>query len=219
MTIFGGMMTNRIVFLLFVAFFLIEVVFSKFAVIRATKTIDRCLPPSTDLQSFSKWFSSDRTPSIVLSLNPGLTSVQPIDGTKKYTCQVKPIQFPGVLISQTLEFDVDFDGICVRTELGDDSSQLSFEGQPFLVSIISKLIPKVKSCTTINYDVSVGTIGLTSVLELNFGIPLWFPIPIEKIEKDVSKTMEENMSADLKVLLDKICMEYEKSEEATLTSN
>mmetsp|Transcript_8958 Transcript_8958/g.9010 ORF Transcript_8958/g.9010 Transcript_8958/m.9010 type:complete len:218 (-) Transcript_8958:198-851(-) len=184
---------------------------SKPIIFKGAKVIVKQAPTS---QSFSKFFSQPSLPKIILSLNPGINTIEEISGTSTYKCQVAGIKFPGITVASEAVFDVEFDGSSNFTAiLNKGGTSLKTEGGPkFIASIIQKLLPSVESRTSITYDPTTNSITNSASLITEFNLPAWFPLPRDSLSSEGSAAIQKSMETDLDELLENIIKEYYKWE-------
>jgi len=176
---------------------------------KATRKIIRDLSDSNiKYESFIQWFDKPIRQLEILKLNPGIQSVEAI-GTNKYRGYLSPIQFPGVSIMSRVDFDTSFDGKRLEVNCFDDSLVQDFQGSKILISLISKLLPKIQSSNilTINND---NYLINEATLNICFDLPNWFPFNRNTLEKQGSIAIGNNIDKDLNELLDRIIETYKK---------
>jgi len=176
---------------------------------KATRKIIRNLSDSNiKYESFIQWFDKPIRQLEILKLNPGIQSVEAI-GTNKYRGYLSPIQFPGVSIISTVDFDTSFDGKRLEVNCFDDSLVQDFQGSKILISLISKLLPKIQSSNilTINND---NYLINEATLNICFDLPNWFPFNRNTLEKQGSIAIGNSIDKDLNDLLDRIIETYKK---------
>ena len=60
-------------------------------------------------EDFTEWFELSTTPITILSLNPGVKSIEETT-PGQLRCMLEPIKFPGASVSSTMDFTYTFDG-------------------------------------------------------------------------------------------------------------
>ena len=191
---------------------LLHLGFGKKAVLRAAKSAARSLNELPNLAKFSNWFSSPSTPSLVFSLNPGISQVNCINASK-YELILTPLKFPGATITSTVEIDVNFDGEkYLECSMLDGAVKQTVDGLPLLRSLLTSLLPSVRSSSVIKWDESTATLSNDATLEIEFSIPSWFPLSNESAANDGSSIIQSNMEADIQNLLDNIVAHYKNTE-------
>jgi hypothetical protein len=176
---------------------------------KATRKIIRDLSDSNiKYDSFIQWFDKPIRQLEILKLNPGIQSFEAI-GTNKYRGYLSPIQFPGVSIMSRVDFDTSFDGKRLEVNCFDDSLVQDFQGSKILISLISKLLPKIQSSNilTINND---NYLINEATLNICFDLPNWFPFNRNTLEKQGSIAIGNSIDKDLNDLLDRIIETYKK---------
>ena len=130
-------------------------------------------------------------------------------GNNKFRGYLAPIQFPGISIVSTVDFDTSFDGKKLEVNCYDDSLTQEFQGSKILISLISKLLPKIQSSNVLtvnndNYLINEATLNIC------FDLPKWFPFNKDTLEKQGSISIGNNIDKDLNDLLDIIIETYKK---------
>jgi hypothetical protein len=158
---------------------------------------------------FKAWFSDSNRPQEILELNPGIEKMIKLDNNK-YKGYLSPIKFPGLLITSMVDFDIYFDGSRLEVNCFDDSLVQEYQGSKLLISIISKLIPKVKSTNILTINEANNELINEATLNIIFSIPSWF-VKKDVLEAKGSEAIGENIESDLNKLLDKIILVYKRT--------
>jgi hypothetical protein len=159
---------------------------------------------------FKEWFSNSNRPQEILELNPGIEKMIKLDNNK-YKGYLSPIKFPGLLITSMVDFDIYFDGSRLEVNCFDDSLVQEYQGSKLLISIVSKLIPKVKSTNILTINEANNELINEATLNIIFSIPSWFPFKKNILEAKGSEAIGENIESDLNKLLDKIILVYKRT--------
>jgi len=158
---------------------------------------------------FKEWFNNSNRPQEILELNPGIEKMIKTDNNK-YKGYLSPIKFPGVMITSIVEFDTRFEDNRLEVNCFDDSLVQEYQGSKLLISIISKLIPKIKSTNILTIDTNNELIN-EATLNIMFSIPSWFPFKKDVLEEKGSEAIGANIESDLNKLLDKIILVYKQT--------
>ena len=173
---------------------------------RLIRNLNEC---NINCNDFMTWFSKDYRPQEILELNPGIVKIIKLD-SNKYKGYLSPMKFPGLVITSIVEFDTFFDGNRLEVNCFDDSLVQEYQGSKLLISIISKLVPKVKSTNVLTINNNNELIN-EATLNVIFSIPNWFPFKKDVLEDKGSEAFAKNIESDLNNLLDKIILVYKRT--------
>lgn len=171
---------------------------------------------SIAINDFENWFSDPKRPLQIIRLNPGLKKVEILEddnnnnNKSNIICRgyLKPIQFPGLAITSTVDFQTYFNGTSLSIRCEEGSVKQSFEGNKFLAKIVSALVPNVESENTIFIDKETNSICNKASLQIKFSLPSWFPINEDAVRNGGSDSLQKSMNSDLDGLLDSILNLY-----------
>lgn len=170
------------------------------------------LPQRSTLTQFYRWFRDEQSMDKILKCNPGLNSIEKLEGTR-YIGSISPLHFPGVTVKSRMTFD------CMRNEQNaiivrclEDSMQQEYEGNKLFASWLEKLLPTVTSSTEFGVDEEQLILFNNSTLQIAFALPRWFPVPADIIEQKGSVIIRDNMKRDMDKVISNIIDLYEREE-------
>lgn len=163
-------------------------------------------------EDFTEWFELSTTPITILSLNPGVKSIEETT-PGQLRCMLEPIKFPGASVSSTMDFTYTFDGSEFEIRCLDNGLQQTFAG-PFgnLLSRLPK--PSVVSSSKILFDKEREALVNEATLNISFGLPSWFPMPFQAVEDGGSKAIQDTLESDMTATLDKLLYQFWKANSA-----
>jgi hypothetical protein len=171
---------------------------------RAESSLSVSLPSHITTEVFSEFFSQNSIPELVMSLNPGIESVEKLEG-EQWRGHLAPQEFPGVCIKSTVDFEYEFlPGRSLAVRCLESGLKQQFEGSKMLVGILSKLETDVSSENVLTYDPVRKEITNCAQLQLTFPFPDRFPVPKRMVEAGGSKAINANLSRDLDGLLNNL---------------
>lgn len=178
----------------------------------AINIVRKPIGPGTTLDDFQTWLMRADTVETILRSNPGLEKVDRIDD-QRFMGRVSPIEFPGLTVRTSVEFDCVSDDNRLEVTCRDGAVTQEFEGNKLFASRVSKLLPKVTSSTIFEVDSEAHFVNRAS-LEIAFALPSWFPIPAEVIEKRGSASIQQSMLKDMTSVVDKVLDVYQSQSKA-----
>ncbi|KAJ1438401.1 hypothetical protein B484DRAFT_444597 [Ochromonadaceae sp. CCMP2298] len=180
---------------------------SKPITFKSNKLISRSISELTSSKGFSSWFAQPNTPYKILRCNPGIIDISMLEGGK-VEAALTPLNFPGVVVSSIVNFDMEFDGKRFAAYCRPDSIVQKYTGNEYFANILQKVLPRIESCTVITYDEQSATLTNQADLAISFDLPDWFPIPAGRISSSGSASIDKNLETDINALLDKLLELY-----------
>lgn len=169
---------------------------------------------------FPKWFQRPQTPIEILQLNPGIEQIEMYSTLEEespaiMSAHLTPLSFPGLLVYSIVDFNVTFDGSTIYVTCNDESRRQTFKGSKTLASIVSKLTPTIRSSSIMKYDEAKRSLDNDVNLDIEFGVPAWFPFSLSIVEAEGSKAIQKALAADIDKLLNQVLQKFEEDTKAS----
>ena len=191
---------------------------------KASCSVSKPLPVEVEISRFKNFMSLGSTPSTVLSLNPGIQSSErligdSIRGTRekhqhKWRAELIPLVFPGMKISNSVTFHVDFNpgkslSVSMLPEDGDTLEQI-YDGPRILARLCESFLPQVSSINVLTLDTDNACLTNTAEITIAFELPAAFPIPAHLVSSKGSDAIQAGMNRDLDGLVGRYIERYKE---------